>query len=40
MAIAPCDARPYDLRHSCASLLIHESRPVMYVARQLGHDAA
>ena len=32
-------ARPYDLRHSFASLLIHEGRSVMYVARQLGHDA-
>lgn len=32
-------ARPYDLRHSCASLLLHEGRSVIYVARQLGHDA-
>jgi integrase len=32
-------ARPYDLRHSYASLLLHEGRSVMYVARQLGHDA-
>ena len=31
--------RPYDLRHSFASLLLHEGRSVMYVARQLGHDA-
>jgi integrase len=31
-------ARPYDLRHSFASLL-HEGRLVMYVARQLGHGA-
>jgi integrase len=31
--------RPYDLRHSFASLLIHEGRSVLYVARQLGHDA-
>jgi integrase len=31
-------ARPYDLRHSFASLLLHEGRSVMYVARQLGHD--
>jgi integrase len=31
--------RPYDLRHSFASLLIHEGRSVIYVARQLGHDA-
>ncbi|MGI8712386.1 MAG: tyrosine-type recombinase/integrase [Solirubrobacteraceae bacterium] len=33
-------ARPYDLRHSFASLLIHEGRSVIYVARQLGHDAS
>jgi integrase len=32
-------ARPYDLRHSFASLLLHEGRSVTYVARQLGHDA-
>ena len=32
-------ARPYDLRHSFASLLLHEGRHVVYVARQLGHDA-
>ncbi len=32
-------ARPYDLRHSFASLLLHEGRSVIYVARQLGHDA-
>lgn len=31
-------ARPYDLRHSFASLLLHEGRSVIYVARQLGHD--
>ena len=31
--------RPYDLRHSFASLLLHEGRHVIYVARQLGHDA-
>ncbi len=31
--------RPYDLRHSSASLLLHEGRSVIYVARQLGHDA-
>lgn len=30
---------PYALRHSFASLLIHEGRSVMYVARQMGHDA-
>jgi integrase len=33
-------ARPYDLRHSFASLLLHEGRSVIYVARQLGHGAA
>jgi integrase len=32
-------ARPYDLCHSFASLLLHEGRSVIYVARQLGHDA-
>jgi integrase len=32
-------ARTYDLRHSFASLLLHEGRSVIYVARQLGHDA-
>jgi integrase len=32
-------ARPYDLRHSFASALLHEGRSVIYVARQLGHDA-
>lgn len=32
--------RPYDLRHSFASLLLHEGRSVIYVARQLGHGAA
>ena len=29
--------RPYDLRHSFASLLIHEGRPAGYVASQMGH---
>jgi integrase len=38
-AAGPCHARPYDLRHSFASLLLHEGRSVIYVARQLGHDA-
>ena len=28
-------ARPYDLRHSFASLLLQEGRSVIYVARQL-----
>ncbi len=32
-------ARPYDLRHSFASLLLHERRSVIDVARQLGHSA-
>jgi integrase len=32
-------ARPCDLRHSFASLLLHEGRSVVYVARQLGHGA-
>jgi integrase len=32
-------AAPYTLRHSFASLLLHEGRSVIYVARQLGHDA-
>jgi len=31
--------RPYDLRHSFASLLLHEGRDVIYVAGQLGHGA-
>jgi integrase len=30
---------PYHLPHSFASLLLHEGRSVIYVARQLGHDA-
>lgn len=32
-------ARVYDLRHSFASLMLHEGRSVIDVARQLGHDA-
>jgi integrase len=31
-------ARPYDLRHSFVSLLIHEGRNVVDVARQAGHS--
>jgi integrase len=31
--------RPYDCRHSFASLLLHEGRSPIYVARQLGHSA-
>jgi len=30
-------AHPYALRHSFASLLLHERRSVVYVAKQLGH---
>lgn len=30
--------RPYDLRHTFASLLIWEGRPITYVAQQLGHS--
>jgi integrase len=30
--------RPYDLRHSFASLLLAEGRTVHYVAAQLGHS--
>jgi hypothetical protein len=30
--------RPYDLRHSFVSLLIHEGRNVVDVARQAGHS--
>jgi integrase len=30
-------ARPYDLRHSFVSLLIHEGRSVVEIARQAGH---
>jgi Phage integrase family len=33
------NARPYDLRHSFISLLIHEGRSVVDVARQAGHSA-
>ena len=32
-------ATPYTLRHSFSSLLLHEGRSVIYVARQMGHDA-
>jgi integrase len=38
-AIGLQGARPHDLRHSFASLLLHEGRSVMYVAHQFGHDA-
>ena len=33
-----CSRRPYDLRHSFASLLIWEGASVVEVARQLGHS--
>lgn len=39
LAARLANARPYDLQHSFASLLLHEGRSVIYVARQLGHDA-
>ena len=32
--------RPYDLRHSFASLLLAERRQPLYVAQQLGHSPA
>ena len=32
--------RPYDLRHSFASLLLAEGRQPLYVANQLGHSLA
>ncbi|MGH2918504.1 MAG: hypothetical protein ACRDLS_07905, partial [Solirubrobacteraceae bacterium] len=31
--------RPYDLRHTFASLLLAEGRAIHYVAEQLGHGA-
>lgn len=31
---------PYDLRHTCASLLIHQGESLTYVAAQLGHSVA
>ena len=37
-AAAVVGATPYALRHSFASLLLHEGRSVIYVARQLGND--
>lgn len=40
MAADRPDATPYTARHSFASLLLHEGRSVIYVARQLGHGAA
>jgi integrase len=32
--------RPYDLRHGFASLLAHEGRSAVYIAKQLGHRPA
>ena len=34
------EAVPYDLRHTFASLLIHEGRSVAYVSGALGHASA
>jgi integrase len=36
----PTSPRPYDLRHSFASLLLAEGRSIHYVARRLGHSPA
>jgi len=36
-AIGMAAVRPYDLRHSFVSLLIHEGRSIVEVARQAGH---
>ena len=33
-------AVPYVLRHSFASLLAHEGRSLVYIARQLGHSVS
>lgn len=40
LAGMPRSPRPYDLRHSFASLLLAEGRSVHYVARRLGHAPA
>jgi hypothetical protein len=38
-SVGPAGARPYDLRHAFASLLIHEGRlSVVEIAAQLGHN--
>jgi len=37
---AGIDAAPYDLRHTYASLLIHEGRSLAYVAASMGHSTA
>jgi integrase len=39
LAAGASSASPYALRHSFCSLLLHEGRSVIYVARQMGHDA-
>jgi hypothetical protein len=36
-ALGVTDVRPYDLRHSFCSLLIHEGQSVVEVAAQAGH---
>ena len=38
VACGVTNPRPYDLRHSFVSLLIHEGRSVVEVARQAGHS--
>jgi integrase len=40
LAGMPRSPRPYDLRHSFASLLLAEGKSVHYVTRQLGHSPA
>jgi integrase len=40
LATVSTSPRPYDLRHSFASLLLAEGRSVHYVARRLGHSPA
>jgi integrase len=37
-AIGLAGVRPYDLRHSFVSLLVHEGRSVVDIARQAGHS--
>jgi integrase len=39
-ALIPEGLRMYDLRHTCASLLIHEQASVKAVQKQLGHKSA